>query len=351
MRSVARIGLVHSGNAPDFPLAVDRVTLAMSDNPRDWIGRLEDLPDGGWRICAADLSVDRITGKTHLRSRSHSDRLMQLARQQGWTGIHHYGVTGQSPLISAVAAAELELPLLLSFAEGEAETALYAGSADIRSCLRAAGAFTVPSTGEAALVSRFGATPSVVVPPRVLPVEIAAADHAVLSAHRSGPLLGCWGRHGRASGLSVLLDLLEELQANLLLVGPFESSEMYDWSPRIDNHAGSERILRVGMKSPSEALGLLLTCDLAVFPMAVSTQAGHALTALAGGVKVLASRVGVLADVPGLRTVGPEQDWAQAVREALDDSFSPDDAWLSGHSAEVVEQRWKQAYELAGLCT
>ena len=345
------VGLVHSGSAPDFPLCVDRVTLAMSDNPGDWIGRLEELPDGEWRISAADFAVDRITGKTHLRSRSHSDRLIQLARQRGWTGIHHYGVTGQSPLISAVAAAELELPLLLSFTEGEAETALFTGPADLRSCLRAAGAFTAPSTGEAALVSRFGATPSVVVPPRVIPVEIAAADDAVLGAHGSGPWLGCWGRHGRVSGLSVLLDLVGELQANLLLVGPFESSEMYDWSPRIDNHSGSERILRAGVKSAPQALGLLRSCDLAVFPMVVSTQAHYALTALAGGAKVLASRVGTLADVPGLRTVGPEQDWARAVREALSDSFAPDEAWLGGHSAELVEQRWKQAYELAGLCT
>jgi hypothetical protein len=352
----ALVGLIHSSPRllPSLlPVSVTGVALGVSPQPEDWIGRWQADPkgDGSWKLLAADLAVDRMTGKTQMRMRTYSDRIAELARRESWSGLHQYGVGGQGALVSAVAAAELGLPLLLSFADGEVETAVYGQPVELRTALRAATAFTAPSRAEEDLVRRFLAPPglsSVVVPALVVAHEAVAEAQPLLSPR---PLLGCWGRLGRDSGLAVMLELADKLEASLALIGPFEKAEMYDLSSLIDRHRLSERIFRFGDLAGPQALSVLCACDLAVFPMAGSGQAQYALDALAAGARVIASAVGPLAEVEGLATVAPSGNWESAVREALGGWKAPLAQWADAYSPTTVSSRWKEAYELAGLCT
>lgn len=351
--------MIYGGTPPPVgtpPTDITSVELSLSTDPTDWIGSLGQISQDHWTLRAADLSIDKLTGKTHLRSRSFTDRLMELARREGWTGIHHYGVGDFYALTSAVAAAELELPFLLSFAPGEAQSILFEKAADLRAALRASTAFTAPSQHETNLIDRFlSEKRTSVVVPTALPEDHGrfslSTSEAALWEAVPRPLLGCWGRHGRTSGLATMLDLVQELSASLLLVGPFEAAEMYDWSPRIDHHPMSERIFRVGKRSPEESVALLRVCDLAVFPMALSSQANYALRSLSGGAKVVSSRVGVLADVEGLSTVAVGADWTAPIREKLLDWKEPAGNWRCAFSTEAVNEAWKRAYLAGGLCT
>ena len=353
----ALVGLIHSSPRllPSLlPVAVTGVALGVSSQPEDWIGRWHadaKRGEGSWKLLAADLAVDRMTGKTQMRMRTYSDRIAELARRESWAGLHHFGVAGQGPLVSAVAAAELDLPLLLSFADGEVENALYTQPSELRTALRGASAFTAPSRSEVEMVKRFLAPPelsSVVVPALVVVQEAVATSELRLGPR---PLLGCWGRLGRDSGLAVLLELADKLEASLALIGPFEKAEMYDLSSLIDRHRLSERIFRLGDLAGPQALSALRACDLAVFPMAGSGQTQYALDALAAGAQVIASAVGPLAEVEGLATVAPSGDWELAVREALGGWKAPLARWADAHSPPTVSSRWKEAYQAAGLCT
>lgn len=347
------LGLVVSSPRPlpsPLPVPVTTVTLGQSAQPNDWIGRWVPAGDRAWKLLAADLAVDRLTGKQHTRMRSYSDRLVERARQEEWVGLHHFGLSGPGPLVSAVAAAEMGLPLLLSLGEGEAEDALYQQPGVLRAALRAANAFTAPSQQEADLVSRLLAPkelPALVTVTRAL-AEVAAAEFE-LPVGLARPLLGAWGCHGRESGLPLLLDLLEPLGASLLLVGPFEKAELYEMSSLVDHHPASERVLRLGELPEARALGVLRACDLAVFPLRGGAQASYALRALAAGARVIAPALGPLASVSGLTS--PEPDLRRAVEAALESWQPPARGWNEAFSAGVVEQGWRNAYRMAGLCS
>jgi nucleotide-binding universal stress UspA family protein len=327
----------------------------LSSRPADWIGRWE--PDGdGRKLWAADLAVDRLTGKTALRERSFSDRIAEQASKQRWLGLHHFGT--DHPLVSAVAAAEMDLPLLFSFAPGEVEPALYERATVLRTALRAAGAFTAASREEAALVSRWLAPenlPGFVVPELVAeadeePQELSPMLRAQLEA-AGRPLLGCWGHHGRLSGLSILLEVARALQAGLVLVGSFEKSELYDLATSVDRHPLSERILRPGRLPRPQALAVLRACDLAVFPLRGPGQARYALEALAAGVKVLVSATGPLLEVDGLTTVAGSEDWEGAVTMAMESWSGPAPGWSQPFSSAAVEGRWRDVYRAMGWCS
>jgi hypothetical protein len=135
----------------------------------------------------------------------------------------------------------------------------------------------------------------------------------------------------------------------LVLVGPFERSEMYELSPLLDRHRLSERISRPGDLPAAQALSALLACHLAVFPMPGPAQSDYALRALAAGVRVVARAVGGLAEVEGLTALG--QDVSHSVRAALEHWSPPVEGWARAWSASLVAARWREAYRLAGLCS
>jgi hypothetical protein len=330
-------GVVSGSSHPilTLPEQTKLVRLARSSEPLEWIGNVVETSTG-WTIQASDLAADKLTGKTHLRMRSLSDRLAGLAVSQEWTGIHHVGV--EYAMVSAVAGAELDLPFVFSFDLGEAEGLLFEQHHILSTVLTACQAFTVPSEADLRTVQRLLATtsPGFVVPPAISFEEFPDADV-------DPNLVGSWGVHGRESGLPTVLALAPTEEKSLLLLGSYEPAEMYEFSSALDHHLLSEKILRPGGLDERDCLARLRLCGHCVFPLLTSRQALYPLKALAAGARVTASRVNLLRDVPGLHMV--DDDWQAALVSPWN---HPRNDWQGRFSHAYVEKRWKEVY---GTCS
>jgi hypothetical protein len=315
-----------------LPDGVKLICLGRSHEPKHWCGKVEATATG-WTIKAADLAADALTGKTHLRMRSLTDRLRELLDSQGWSGIHHVGV--EYAMVSAVACAELELPFLFSFDLGEPEGLLFQHQHAFTTVLTACQAFTVASQGDLKLVQRMlsPTCSGIVVPPLL-------DDEQLPECELNPTLIGAWGIHGRESGLPTLLTLAPTEDVSLLLMGSFEPAEMYEFSTLLDHHPLSEKLVRPGGLTDGECLARLRGCGRCLFPLFTSRQALYPLRALMGGARVLASRVNVLEDVPGLYLV--DGDWHEAISRPW---VPPAPGWRKPYSKTNVEERWKEAFE------
>lgn len=334
-----RIGLVHCGEAPGFGYPRQRVVpirLESSPRAREWMGRVE--PDGeGWRVAAADLQVDALTGKRRLRPHSLAGQVGGLVRRERLDGLHAWGV--EAAAVAAVAAVEEDVPLAVSFLDGEAELELHPHAPELKAALRACQGWTAPCEADARRVVRLLRPPleGEVVPPRVSGCAVEAERVPV-----EGPVIGCFAEHGRASGLDLLLEAFARVGARrpawLLLVGPFHSVETYIWSPVLDRHPLKERMLRYGEVGRERGLALMKGCEVAAFPLPVSAFAPRVLECAAAGARVLCTPVGALGETPGLRTLERNPDeWERVLLEMLDHPSEPppipvrEDPWPDFH--------------------
>ena len=94
------------------------IALELSGNERDWCGRVEQLTLNGvraYRIHAADLRVDRVSGNTDMRHRTFVDELVRIARREKLDVLHVFGAFELRPFVAALAAVEADIPLIVTF--------------------------------------------------------------------------------------------------------------------------------------------------------------------------------------------------------------------------------------------
>lgn len=381
------------------------ILLEDAPSPASWIGRVAPstaFGAPGYAIAAANFRVDEMLGTIGVRARSLADHLLALVKREGIDALHLLGVLG-GELVAAAAAAQADLPLVVSFLGPDLGGKTLRRAAEYRILARAATACTVPATAHERLVRRLlpDIGPIHVIPPHAtpdaspvgqeaLPVAsgappVAQAGTPLLAAGAAPassaapqaetlpevslarPVIGCFGEFCRAGGLDVMLEaftaLARERGGTLLLVGGVRPLEAFYYSQVLDHHPFSERIHRTG-HVPHEQVGLWMRqCDVIALP-SVQDGMGHVMReAMASEIPTVASCTEGVADFlhHGIeaRVVPPRDPGAlrEAIASLLDDPESARhlaaralQAARTRHTAPQELDAWLACYREVGLC-
>lgn len=305
---------------------VDVVPVAFETSRRetDWGGRVERVGDFGgeaWRVVAADLRSDnRLAPESSgealrhdMRYRSFADKLTALARDRGLDALHAFGLFHQRGLLAAYAAARLDIPYILSFRGVDLETRVFDEKSlpALSACLPGAAHVTCVSEDAARLLRALfkPAAPVSVVHNSLDPAAFAPPAPPSLPLLRGSrlPVVGCFGKFRRVTGLDYLLEAFERLHARrpavLLLAGGFQKREVEYYNARLEALACSGSVLRVGHVEHARVLDYMRLCDVIAVPSVSDACPNKVLEAMHAGVPLVASDCG---GIPELVSHGRE---------------------------------------------
>lgn len=289
------------------------VAFETSRREADWGGRVERIGDFGgeaWRVTAADLRSDnRLTPESSgealrhdMRYRSFADRLTAVARGRRLEVLHAFGLFHQRGLLAAYAAARLGIPYMLSLRGVDLETRVFdeKSLSALSSCLPGAAAVTCVSEDAARLLRALfpSAGPVSVVPNSLDPAAFAPPAPPDLPLLRGSrlPVIGCFGKFRRVTGLDYLLEAFERLHARrpavLLLAGSFQKREVEYYNARLESLSCSASVLRVGHVEHARVLDYMRLCDVIAVPSVSDACPNKVLEAMHAGVPLVASDCG-----------------------------------------------------------
>lgn len=351
---------------------VDVIPIAINDsvNERDWPGVVEELDYGGqrgFRIRAADLRSDAISGNSHLRHYAYARALARLAQRERLDALHVFGAYGARPLIGAYASVQAGLPLILSFRGIDLDAWVFgpnlsqlqaaAGVARVCVCMNAG--------SKRVLEGLLRPAGPVFVSHNY--VDVADFSNAPpLLPPLASTVIGCVGEFRRVVGLDFLLRAFETLaetrDLSLLLIGPFRPTEAHYYNGLIDSLRSAARIVRAGRVEHGQVLGYLSACDVLAFPSFSDGSPNKLLEAMAAGRAIVAADVGgipeMIADgVDGL-LVDPadHRAFVRALESLLDDPAlrqrlgdSARERALRDFNAERARRDALEVYRAAGL--
>ncbi|MBI4862068.1 MAG: glycosyltransferase family 4 protein [Candidatus Riflebacteria bacterium] len=362
MGSLTRIGLVQDAITTfgGSPLAAARHVAVMADRltliplwleqgnalHRHVAGKTE-----GWRVGGRDTA-------------EVADRLIAAARQENLQGLHLFGAYGH-PLAAALAAAHLELPLVVSFRGTDINLGIFNNPRLLETLAAAATACTVLNGHQERLARRlFGVRAPVFNVTSHVNLDAAGVAPADLRLPR--PVVGCVAEFRRLTGLDVLLEAFARMArlmpVSLLLVGPLESLEATYYSRLLDTYPARDRVLRTGAVGHDVVAGHMAACDLMVFPSVAEGMPNKVLEAMAVGVPVIASRIPGIVELidDGIdgRLVEPRD--ARSLQEAMAEALADRELrrrWAARakekvaavHTRDREREDWLACYRAAGL--
>jgi len=351
---------------------IDVIPIAIKDsaNERDWPGVVEELEYGGqrgFRIRAADLRSDALSGGSHLRQYAFTRTLVRLAQRERLDALHVFGAYGARPLIGAYAAVQAGLPLILSFRGVDLDTWVFgpslaqlqvaAGVARVCVCMN--------TTAKRVLEGLLRPAGPVLVSHNYIDPSDFATEPVALPP-LAPSVIGCVGEFRRIVGLDFLLRAFETLtetrDLSLLLVGPFRPVEAHYYTALIDSLRSAPRIVRAGRVEHTRVLGYMHACDVLAFPSFSDGSPNKLLEAMAAGRAIVAADVGGIPEmirdgVDGL-LVDPSDGAAfvRALESLLDDptlrqrlGSSARERALSEFNAERARRDALEYYRAAGL--
>lgn len=285
------------------------IALELSGNEQDWCGRVEQMEIDGtraYRIHAADLRVDRVSGNTDMRHRTYVDELVRIIRREKLDLLHVWGAFEQRPFVSALAAVETEIPLIITFRGSDLDVRIFGDHfAHLQAAVRYADACACLNAKAVRVITRLLQPPGrcyvipnhVEMPPKRAPEAAEAADAApVVLSHDGTPVIGCVGEFRRVMGLDWLLRafalVAAEMPCRLALIGPMRATEALYYTPLIDRHPYAQRIVRVGEVAHEGIPAYLNACDLLVFPSVSDGSPNKVLEAMMAARPVVAAPVG-----------------------------------------------------------
>lgn len=294
---------------------VEIVPIAFETSRResDWGGRRERIGDFGgeaWRVTAADLRSDnRATPgssdealRHDMRYRSFADRLVSIARERRLDALHAFGLFHQRGLLASFAAAKCGIPYLLSFRGVDLETRLFDEKSlpSVHAALPGAAHATCVSEDSARLLRRLfkPSCPVSVVPNSLDPAAFAPPSPPSIPLLRSArlPVIGCFGKFRRVTGVDYLLEAFERLHARrpavLLLVGGFQKREVEYYNARLEAMSCSSSVLRVGRVEHARVLDYMRLCDVVAVPSVSDACPNKVLEAMHAGVPLAATDCG-----------------------------------------------------------
>jgi len=289
----------------------------------DWSGRREKLvEDGGvaYRIFAADLKSDNLAAagasaehfRHDMRFRSFADHLIAVIEDEGIDMLNAFGLFHQRGMIAAFAAAKCGIPYLLSFRGVDLETRIFDEKSlpHVHAPLAGAQAIVCVSDDSARLLERLfrPSCPVHVARNGFDPSVFARGEVSLpLLAGSSLPVVGCFGKFRRVTGLDFLLQSFEQLNrerpAILLLAGGFQKREVEYYNGLIDRLSCAANVLRVGHVEHSRVLDYMRLCDVVAFPSISDASPNKVLEAMYAQVPIISTKVG---GIPELVTDGED---------------------------------------------
>ena len=301
------------------------IALELSGNERDWCGRVEQLTLDGvraYRIHAADLRVDRVSGNMDMRQRTFVDELVRIVRREELALLHVFGAFELRPFVGALAAVEADIPLIVTFRGSDLDIRLFGSNfGHVQTAVRCADACVCLNARARRVVARVlqPQAPVYEIPNHI---EAESPDDAppapVQLSHDSAPVIGCVGEFRRVIGLDWLLAafarVAAEMPCRLALIGPFRDTEALYYTPLIDRHPFVQRILRVGPVAHAQIPAYLNACDLLVFPSVSDGSPNKVLEAMRAARPIIAAPVGGI-----LEMIRHEQEGLLVDPRATDD--------------------------------
>ncbi|MEO8379187.1 MAG: glycosyltransferase [Acidobacteriota bacterium] len=281
-------------------LEIVPIAIGDSANERDWPGVVEDLDyagQRGFRIRAADLRSDSITGSSHLRHYAVTRALARLAVREHLDALHVFGAYGARPFIGAYAAVQTGLPLILSFRGIDLDTWVFGPNlAQLQAAAGVARVCVCMNGGsKRVLEGLLRPTAPVFVSHNFIdPADFASGPVSLPPLAPS--VIGCVGEFRRVVGVDFLLRAFETLtetrDLSLLLVGPFRPVEAHYYTALIDSLRSAPRIVRAGRVEHTRVLGYMNACDILAFPSFSDGSPNKLLEAMAAGRAIVAADVG-----------------------------------------------------------
>jgi glycosyltransferase involved in cell wall biosynthesis len=278
------------------------IALTESKDESEWSGVIEASDyhgHRGYRVRAADFRSDMLFSKSaHLRQFAYARAVMQIAQREKLDVLHVFGAFYERPLIGAYAAAQLDLPLIVSFRGIDLDAWLFGPYlAQLQTALGAARACVVMNEGAKRLVENLLRPQApVFVSHNYVEPDAFTSDAEIALPHVSGSVIGCVAEFRRVVGLDFLLRAFEELASkrdvSLLLVGPSRAEEAYYYTRFIESLSNAARVIRTGPVAHENVLAYLNACDVVAFPSFSDGSPNKLLEAMAAGRAIVAANAG-----------------------------------------------------------
>lgn len=347
------------------------ISLESSADERDWCGRVEEvaLPSGrGYRIMSGRLTVDRVRDEKDFLYQSYTHQLVRIARKERLDALHVYGAFRLRPFVSAMAAVQCDIPLIISFRGADLDLRIFGKDfSHLQAALQVASACVCVNAASRKILQSLlrRDCPLSVIHNHVDPGDFPQGEPVGLPF--PGPIIASVGEFRRITGLDFLLHAFDEMAArracSLVLIGPTRPDEATYYSPLIDGLRHSARVHRIGGVEHSQILSYLQACDVLAFPSISDGSPNKVLEAMLAGRAIAASRAAGITELIRDGTDGIlfdpfEQGQLTAALEALLDDparrrrygESARQRALSSFTPEHERAAWLECYSGAGLC-
>jgi glycosyltransferase involved in cell wall biosynthesis len=247
-----------------------------------------------------------------MRFRSFADHLIATIKEERLDMLNVFGLFHQRGMIAAYAAAKCGIPYMLSFRGVDLETRIF----DEKSLphvqaplLGARSVVCVCQDSERLLLNLFRPQcPTHVVCNHFDPGMFTRKKVSIPLLESSPlPVVGCFGKFRRVTGLDFLLKAFDKLNrkrpAVLLLAGGFQKREVGYYNALIDSLDCAPNIIRVGHIEHSHILDYMQLCDVLAFPSISDASPNKILEAMYAKVPIVSTSVG---GIPELVTHGQE---------------------------------------------
>lgn len=342
----------------------------------DWSGRRERVGQG-WRVVAADLKSDNagVSGSStehfrhDMRFRSFADRLVELVAEERLDVLHAFGCFHQRGLLAAFAAAKMGIPYMLSLRGVDLETRLFDEKSlpALAASVPGAAAVVCVSEDSRRLLERVlrPTAPTFVVPNSLDESDFERGPVSVpLLANAGMPVIGCFGKFRRVTGLDFLLKAFDLVNRRrpcaLLLGGGLQKREVAYYNGLIESLQSSANIVRLGQVPHARVLDYMALCDVVAVPSVSDACPNKVLEAMHAGVPLVAAAAG---GIPELLTHGRDallvaprsvEPLADALEAVLADpaaarrrAVAAKRRVAADFSPEREAARWSQAYDAA----
>ena len=268
-----------------------------------------------------------------MRCRSLGDRLIEVIQSEQIELLNAFGLFHQRGMLAAYASAKCGIPYMLSFRGSDLEIRIFGDMLQqLHVAIEGASALICASRDSAQLLGRMfrpSAPISVIRNHFVshgfqdLPVRVEALDTS------TAPVIGCFGKFRRVTGLDFLLRAVEQVSrirpVVLLLGGTFSGKEAHYYETLLASLETHTRVIRLGHIEHSHVLNYMHLCDVLVYPSIADASPNKILEAMYAKVPIVSTLVG---GIPELVRDGKEallvpprtvEPLAEAICKLLDD--------------------------------